>query len=497
MLKNHCDRSVGRLAALALILIIGLNIVYSQSPPAIFKIENITAFPDKGVYLRNEIIQIEYKLNCSGKTGEKSFIFKANRSFEINETPRYEPRVVYPPEIGHKSEKPYFYSTPDGFRRYYVPLFDNNNGSRRYLIEIMLNISPTLECRLNRTYNLADRSFVDIRPAGRRISSSIEIVNRNPDVIGPIISEKEKLAQFTINDEDSRFVEWALFKNGRRIPGYSGNISMKEDPLDNNTINISLYLSELAYLKLHLIDSDGGDYWSSPLSNWPEKEPRADPEEAIRRDYLIFAFVAIILSVIFFNYHSLGLHSRLGLYAIVTIIIQYVIFRLDFIFLLLLLIVLSSVSNYSLHLLSSIKENEAEQRKFITKWTLVCSLWFLLIISITVNRSSIENVERELNHLAIMGVCITFLSILLAIFATDKLSNLKQYAKKFEIAAGVYCVLWIVFYSISIHDTYIKTLSDAHPENFLVMLYLTFFSLILLPALIYFYFAPELKTEMT
>jgi hypothetical protein len=348
MLTEHCRALIKRFLALAFVLLIGLSTVDSQTIPHIFEIKNISATTDNEKYFRHNIVRVTYTLNCSGKvSSNKFFCFKDNESFHLNEMVNFIPKVIYPPYIGQQSKKPYFESTPDGFRRYYVPLFDNNNQSRMcYQTKITLNISPTSECKLNRTFDLTDRSFVDICPAGKRTPSPIRIINKNPEIIYSNINETKMTAQFKLKDEDSHLVDWHLSKNGRNIPGYNGSINMKEDPICENTINISLFYPELASMRLHLLDSDGGENWSDSLNNWIGTKPMVPPKETIYMNFSIFILVVIALSFLSFNYFPLGLHRKLIFYAIVILVLHYEIFKYDFLLPISILIISSSLSNY-------------------------------------------------------------------------------------------------------------------------------------------------------
>jgi hypothetical protein len=577
MLKNHHKTSMKRFLASVLILLIGLNIVNSQSPPPIFKIENMTASPDKGEYLRNDMIRIEYNLYCSGNTGEKSFVFKANKSFDLNTLPKYKPNIIYPSGIGNQSKKPYFYSTPEGFKRYFVPLFDNNSKSKRYITKITINISPTSECKLNRTFDLTDRSFVEISPGGKRIQSPIRIVNKNPEIINSIINETKMTAQFTFKDEDSHLVDWYLFKNGRNIPGYNGSINMKEDPIDENTINISPFYPELDSMRLRLLDSDGGEKWSSSLNNWKIKNNRISPAETIYLKFSIFILVVIVLSFLSFNYFPLELRGKLILYAIVILVLHYEIFKYDFELLISILIISSSLSNYFVYILSKRnitnnndkfvwdeipgKGNERlvefltritgikfrknakiekfdngatikvstdkniispkldnkktevvmevdnkqtnkfiakmendwlniyDNKDFLKKWSLIFSSWMALIMLIIINISSRDTIK--INYIFCSAALMGFPA-----FVIPTAAKLKDYAKGFELPVIFYCLIWVVILIFNIIGVTINSFGNIYIENLLIVSYLTFFSLNLLPALVYLYQSPDQRPNI-
>ncbi len=579
MLKNRHMISFKRFVIFVVILLITLNTVNSEkSRPAIFEIKNINASTDKDIYFRNDMIPVEYNINCSGKTGEKYFVFKANKSFYLNEAPQYKPNISYPSGVGIHSEKPKPYSTPEGFRRYYIPLFDNNSESNSYLTKITLNISPTSECKLNRTFDLTDRSFVDICPIGKRIPSPIRIINKNPEIINSIINETKMTAQFTFKDEDSHLVDWYLFKNGRNIPGYNGSINMKEDPIDENIINISPFYPELDSMRLRLLDSDGGEKWSSSLNNWEIKINRIPPAETIYLKFSIFILVVIVLSFLSFNYFPLELRWKLILYAIVILVLHYEIFKYDFELLISILIISSSLSNYFVYTLSkrnmtnnnndkfvwdeipgkgnqrlvefltritgikfrknakiekfdngatikvstdkniiSLKmdnkktevvievdnkrtdkfiakmENDwlniYDNKDFLKKWSLIFSSWMALIMLIIINISSSDTIK--INYIFCSAALMGFPA-----FVIPTAAKLKDYAKGFELPVIFYCLIWIVILIFNITGVTINSFGNIYIENLLIVSYLTFFSLNLLPALVYLYQSPDQRPNI-
>lgn len=188
MWSKHARASIKLFVAFVLILVIGLDICNAQSLPERFRIKDITAHTDKSEYLRNETIDVIYTLNCSGKSGDKSFSFKENDNFDLVSSVD-EIKIIYPPNIGFQSDKPMISERGNKFKVLTVPLFDNNSNNLICITKIPLSISLTSGCRLNRTFDLTDRSFVELVPqCEKRVRSEIKIINKNPEIVRPVIN---------------------------------------------------------------------------------------------------------------------------------------------------------------------------------------------------------------------------------------------------------------------------------------------------------------------
>jgi hypothetical protein len=159
---------------------------HAQSFPDVFEIVNLNASADKCEYLREGIIRINYSLNCTGGQGTENryLILALNDSFNFVDSLGYKPYIKYPSGVSPKSAN-YTFENERGFNMLKVFLYAVNNESNLiHETKITCNLSPTLRCKINRTYDFADSSFIRLIPeCSKRGSCEVEIINKVPEVL--------------------------------------------------------------------------------------------------------------------------------------------------------------------------------------------------------------------------------------------------------------------------------------------------------------------------
>jgi hypothetical protein len=114
-----------------------------------------------------------------------------------------------------------------------------------------------------------------------------------------------------------------------------------------------------------------------------------------------------------------------------------------------------------------------------------------LIMLIIINISSSDTINTKINYIFFSAALMGFPA-----FVIPTAAKLKDYAKGFELPTIFYCLIWIVILIVNIIGVTINSQGIIDIENLLIAFYLTFFSLNLLPALVYLYQSPDQKPNI-
>jgi hypothetical protein len=479
------------------VIFLGSNVIDSQIP-SWFIVHDITAStsPDKYGYQRNENIMINYSINCSGNEGgDKYFIFKENKSFHIDDTPGHGPSVSYPDNIGDQNTTPDLFDDTfanEKLKRCKIWIYDNNTRKEISPTIIILNISPTLNCTANTTYDLTSQSFVELKIPHpeklNRIKSEIRVINKNPEVVSAAIINKDAgpVAKFEVKDEDSRYINLSLCKNEEGLQEYTwSKIKNGNFPIIwNNEFPLNEFdKEEIAFLSLHVVDSDGGDNWGIP-----SKEKVGQENEYT--NFSIFIFFVTLLSFLLFNYFTNSLNFPkfpLISCSFILILLHYIFFE-HFFILFYIFILVVFLSNYYLYSLSKygVKPiiSGCDNKAF---YLFISHGWIFIVILLLIYYSSKNIIEAEMNSSYIFGilsVLLAILGIVIPIFFAD---NIKKEKKEiYKWFAILICFIFLCSIPGSVSEIPIKTF--IYPIKFIApILLLIAFALLLGPVFIYLY----------
>ena len=442
MLKNPL-RSPVKACLLAsfivLILIIGLLDVHGQKDPEIFKIISLNASTDQNAYVRNDIIRVDFSLNCSGIGLENKFLILAlNDSFRFKYSDIYKPNVDYPDGIGLQTANYSFENETRApniitFKKLKVWLHEVNDDEKNvYRTNITCNISPTLKCNINRTYDLTDRSFITLSPkCDERHPCKIDVKNMNPEIIEFNDSFDERTGayrvRFGVRDNDSHTLSWVLCKNGIEIEGLTGNIS-GDPPLIINGLSYDSCEAELPLvpLVLHIRDSDGGENWSTVWA------PIIGSGSEYKQFLFLILIIIVLLTAISYTREDPLIGSIFSICLLIPVIfVYYLWFEWDFLLLFISFLLALLLSNYALSSLSEI-QSEPNYRivvgncrshsnidkivfsflnAIVPSWLAsiriralgLSFLWITIVMAIIILNSSKVHTQTDLNYFSIMA----------------------------------------------------------------------------------------------